>query len=101
MASEASQQHTHRTCVVYDPQSGKIHHVHYVAVLPGAKSPTKQEIEERALAHAEKTSAYFSSQLAHFSSQLKVLHVPPQSLKPRSKHRVSLDDLTIVSEQRS
>jgi hypothetical protein len=91
MAAETSQQNAHHACVVYDPQSGKIHHIHQVAVLPGAESPTQHEIEERALSLARKISP-------HVSTGLKALHVAPQSLKPRSRHRVNLENLTIVSE---
>lgn len=90
MTSESSQKGVQYAYVVYDAKSGDVHHVHQVAVLPGAESPTHEEMEERALALAKKLGR-------HGSAQLKVLKVAPEHLLPQSKHSVDLKKLKLIS----
>jgi hypothetical protein len=45
---------SHYACVVYDRSTGQIHHIHQVINLPGARAPSKEEMEQRALHHTPK-----------------------------------------------
>ena len=38
-----------KACVVYDPDSGEIHHRHKVLTLVGGREPTEKEMAEHAL----------------------------------------------------
>jgi hypothetical protein len=58
---------SHHACVVYDRQTGQIHHIHQVINLRGAKAPSQAEMEQRALQHTPKSA----------STDLAVLVVPP------------------------
>lgn len=91
MPSETLPKHAYFACVLYDPKTGDIRHVHRVAVLPGAESPTKQQVQERALALAKKLGR-------DGPARLRVLHVSPESIKPGSKLRVDLKKQRLVSE---
>ena len=85
---QAGEQHVF---VVYDGMTGEVRHVHYVAVFPGAQAPPREESEKRALAAAVR---FGRGESVHF----KVLQVGHQDIKPRSKHRVDLKSLKVISE---
>jgi hypothetical protein len=91
MALQTSKPSMQYACVVYDPVTGDVRHVHRVAVLHGAKGPATKEIEARALALAQRLSG-------GDPSRLKVLHVAPESLKPQMKHKIDPKSLKLVSE---
>jgi hypothetical protein len=86
-----SQQGEQLTFVVYDASTGEVRHVHYVAVLPGAQPPPREESEKRALAVAGRFGR-------GDSLQLKVLHIGYEVMKPQFKHRVDLKNLKVISE---
>ena len=43
---------SHYACIVYDQETGGIHHVHHVINLVGAEAPTHEEMTQRAHANA-------------------------------------------------
>lgn len=43
---------SHYACIVYDQETGGIHHVHHVINLVGAQAPTREERTQRARANA-------------------------------------------------
>jgi hypothetical protein len=69
-----------KVCVLYDPDSGHIRHVHKTIVLPGAKMPSASAIESSAR----------SSLNGHHAKppKVKALHVPEADLKSRSRFKV-------------
>ncbi len=82
-----------QTCVVYDAQTGRILHVHQVVTLHGGEAPTDHEIESRALALAANDRRQ--------RSQMRVLHVNPESLSPGERYRVDLEKQALLSEPRT
>jgi hypothetical protein len=79
-----------QACVVYDAQTGRIHHVHRVVTLRGGAEPPQDTIEARALELAAKKGRNVS--------QLKTLMVPPERLHPGATHKVDPDTSSLVSE---
>ncbi len=91
MASGTLPEYAQFACVVYEPKTGDIRHVHRVVVLPGAEPPIKEEMKERALALAKKLGG-------DTTLRLEVLHVPPEAFKRGSKHKVDVKNLTLIAE---
>jgi hypothetical protein len=79
---------SHHACVVYDPQTGQIHHVHEVINLPGAQAPNQAEMEQRALHHTPK----------YASTDLAVLVVPSTHLEREKFYRVDHEKRELAVE---
>jgi hypothetical protein len=69
-----------KACVVYDADTGQIHHIHGVITLVGGREATEHESEARAMALLEakgrKTSA------------LQALHVAGDAIEPHRRYAV-------------
>ena len=63
-----------KCCVIYDAKSGQILHTHSTASAPGAKVPTQQEIEQKAL-------ELFRRKEAHREREVHILHLHESDLK--------------------
>jgi len=62
-----------RVCVLFDPQNGRVVHVHGVTTLDGGKKVSEAELEERTIARAKA--------LGRSVSGLKALHLPVSALR--------------------
>jgi hypothetical protein len=80
-----------RVCVIHDPATGQIHHIHTLVLLPGEDEPTEAEIAARAFQGAQRLRP---RDMGH----LRPLHVRPGALPARHVHRVDVATGTIVSE---
>ena len=70
----------HGVCVIYDPASGRILHVHHDIALPGGRPASENEVEGAAMVQLRKRGSH--------SEQLQALHVKPDELQPRARYRV-------------
>jgi len=91
MAKREPVQVSGRVCVLYEPRSGKVRHLHYSVAVPGAELPSASVLEERAFKLAARLRG-----LAPDS--LRALHVDAAELKPRSHHRVDVETKRVISE---
>jgi len=76
-------------CVVYDPKTGEIRHVHLVVNLPGAEAPSREQMTENALRHAVRDD----------SSEMAVLHVVPSQLERGKLYRVDHANQSLVVDR--
>ena len=81
-----------KVCVVYDAQSGRIHHHHRVMTLKGGHEPSDAEMEETALFRVANRRS------GHPGGTLKVLHIAPDALAPMKRHRVDVAKKAVVGE---
>jgi hypothetical protein len=72
---------------IYDPEDGKIRHMHHVITLENASKADRQLIEREAIANARK--------LGHNTDSLKVLHIPNFE-DPSSKYRVDVERKALI-----
>lgn len=77
-----------KTCVLYDPQDGRIAHFHRVTSLPGSKERSTSEIEELALA---------SARGSHDVGNLRALHASDLEFDYRvgTQYRVNLERMLL------
>ena len=75
-------------CVLYDPKSGAIVHLHQQMTFPGGRKPSRAELEAQALQHAEKSRGT--------GLRLKALHVPAQQYEPTKCYKVHVKALRLV-----
>jgi hypothetical protein len=78
------------TCVVYDPSTGQIRHVHRAITLAGGKHPTHAQLEARAM---ERARAHGVDVIG-----LKVLRVSGE-YDPMRKYRVDVAKLSLVARR--
>ncbi len=78
-----------RVCVLYEPKSGRVVHVHGVTVLPGGKEVSKDELERRAVARAKS--------LGRSVAGLKTLHVPVAAIRQRGTLKVNSKGTALVT----
>jgi hypothetical protein len=69
-----------KVCVLYDPRSGSIAHVHKVVTLQGTSKPSEKEVERRAFERARA--------LGTKANVLNALHVKPEDWDDASFFRV-------------
>jgi hypothetical protein len=77
-------------CVLYEPDSGQIRHIHFTHVLEGGHNPTDAEAESMAHASLERRRKPH----AH----LQTLHVEADSISPSRRYRVDAVGKTLVEE---
>ena len=75
-------------CVLYEPDTGQIRHMHCTLVLVGGCDPTASE--EEAMAHAA------LERRRQPRANLVALHVTQDSLKPYSRYRVDVNVKQLV-----
>jgi hypothetical protein len=78
------------SCVVYDSESGRIHHIHHNVTLEGGHEPNQQEIEAHALAQL--------SDRGIKGGHLAAIHVEPDSIKPGSIYAVDPKTRKLVAK---
>jgi hypothetical protein len=69
-------------CVLYDPASGEIVHVHRVMTLQGGSHPSAEQVEARARLLAERSGAR--------KQGLEALLVDPARLQPGTRYLVDV-----------
>jgi hypothetical protein len=82
---------SHYVCIMYDQQTGRIHHIHQVINFPGAEAPSREEMEKNARLNAPKDAP----------TGLAVLLVPSQQLERGKSYRVDHAKQTLVVERDS
>lgn len=70
----------HQACVIYDPASGRILHVHHDIALPGGRPASENELEEAAMTQLRKRG--------RLAGQVQALHVKPDELQLRGRYKV-------------
>jgi hypothetical protein len=75
-------------CVLYEPETGQIRHMHLTLVLKGGHDPSEAETEAMAHAALERRGK------AH--AHLKALHVSHVSVKPYSHYRVDVGKKSLI-----
>jgi hypothetical protein len=70
-----------RVCVLFDPKSGRVVHVHGVTALPGGNQITDADLEKDAVRHAKNFGCSVDG--------LKTLHVPFSAIKERGPFKVN------------
>jgi hypothetical protein len=78
-----------KCCVVFEPSSGRIRHVHRVITMAGADERSEQAITERALTLAKKYGAA--------NAKLDVIHVDPKVLADRGRFQVDVKNRKLVA----
>jgi hypothetical protein len=78
-------------CVLYEPETGQVRHMHCTLVLEGGYNPTAAE--EEAMAHAA------LQRRAQPHANLVALHVAQDTLKPYSRYRVDVRTKQLVALQ--
>lgn len=78
-----------RVCVLYEPKSGRLVHVHGVTVLPGGKEVSQAEMEQRTVARAKS--------LGRSVTGLKALHVPVAAIRQRGILKVNSKGTALVT----
>jgi hypothetical protein len=77
-----------RLCLLYDPNTGDIRHLHSVTTLLGGRTLTDAEMEAR----TRELAATRSAELA----ALPLLHVDPASWRSGARYRVAPASRTLV-----
>ena len=75
-------------CVLYDPKSGAIIHLHQQMTFPGGRKPSRGELEAQALQHAERSRGT--------GLKLKALHVPTQQFDRTKCYKVHVKSQRLV-----
>ena len=79
-----------RGCVIYDSDSGQIHHVHEVITFKGGREPTEAEIGAHAMNIVKRKG--------HPTEKLGVLHLPSDKLPRAQACSVDLKTLALVAK---
>ncbi len=79
------------TYVVYDGDTGEIHHVHQVVTFEGAEGG-RRDAESQARSFVEKRLA--------FAQNLKVLPIPNDALRPGIIHAVDVNTKALIVKER-
>jgi hypothetical protein len=77
-----------RSCVLYDPNSGQILHIHQTIVLEGGDTPTEADVERTARAVLGDRDAA--------SAKLVALHLAHADYKPHTAYTVDVATRTLV-----
>lgn len=77
-----------QACVLYDSRDGKIVHVYRNETFPGGRKKTDNEMAARATELAKRAG--------QDTTQLGILHVPPNGLEPGKVYKVDLGSKKLV-----
>jgi len=79
-----------RTCVVYDRETGHIHHCHRVVTLAGGHEPEERKIADDAL------KALRNRRNPPVNAEFGVLHFADDVMKPDKNYRVDIHKQILV-----
>ncbi|SRR6266568_2400075 len=80
-----------RVCVLYEPATGKVRHLHYSVAIHGAELPSDSALEKRAFEVAARLRGLAAD-------TLRALHVDGSEFKRHSRHRVDVATKRVISE---
>jgi hypothetical protein len=72
--------HSAKSCVLYEADTGRIHHMHHVITLEGGQESTAREMEEHALNVVRQRGVD--------AANLQVLHVASDAIDPGMRYVV-------------
>lgn len=81
-----------RTCVVYDSESGHVHHIHQVVTIEGSHEPSESQIEAHAISLAQRKWRH--------AARFKAMHVPPDSVQPHQLYAVDVKTHKLVAKNK-
>ena|SRR6266496_4399803 len=84
---------SHKTCVVYDSNNGRIHRVHHFITLEGGKEPSDEEVGNQAISLLAERGIH--------GPRLKVLHIEPQTIHALTVYAVDLKNLKLIEKQKA
>lgn len=92
MKTAASQMpvRSNKLCVVYDPESGRMHHLHRVVTFEGGSEPSPEQIAADAL-------KAFHGLHAGRHGKFETLHVDHDAIEPGKKYRVDVQTKRLVT----
>lgn len=90
-ARRKSDQVSERVCVLYEPATGKVRHLHYSLAMQGTELPSDSTLEKRAFEVAARLKGLAPD-------TLRALHVDGTELKRHSRHRVDVATKRVISE---
>jgi hypothetical protein len=82
---------SHKSCVVYDSNSGRVHHVHHFITLEEGGEPSEQEVGDEAISLLAESGVH--------GPHLKVLHVQPDAMKAGTFYAVDCKSLKLVEQR--
>jgi len=82
-----------RTCVVYDPDSGRVHHVHRVVTLEDGQEPSERQIEAHAMEILKRKG--------RSTEKLKALHLPSDKVEMQQLMSVDPKTGSLISKPKS
>jgi len=85
--------HSHKSCVVYDSKTGRIHRVHHRITLQGGREKNEQEVGAEAIALLARRGVK--------GPHLKVLHVSPDTIEGGVGYAVDLKSLKLVKRRKA
>ncbi|HTR25152.1 MAG TPA: hypothetical protein VMI10_14320 [Terriglobales bacterium] len=77
-----------KICILYNPEDGRVIHVHGVTIMHGGKEVSHAELEHRATAHAKA--------LGRSVAGLKALHLPFSAIRRQGAFKVNSDGTGLV-----
>ena len=83
---------SHRTCIVYDPDSGRIHQTHHHVVLEGGRDLSQDEMAAAALDLLRRRGVDVA--------KLKVLHTTPDKLEAGTAYAVDPSKGVLIEKRR-
>ena len=82
-----------RACVVYEPDSGRISHIHEVVTLEGGEEPTEAQIEAFVMEMLKR--------MGKPTEKLNILHVPSESVQTHALLSVDPRTKSLISRPKS
>jgi hypothetical protein len=77
-----------RCCLVFDPHDGKIHYIHRIVTMDGAKETSEQEMEDRTL--------HLAKELGLNVGKLHIIHVDSRALAHGMRYSVDPQSRKLV-----
>jgi len=87
-----SRVHSEKTSVLYDRDSGRIHHVHHTVTLEGGQESSEKEIETHMLEVMKNRGKQ--------TQNLQVIHVARDAMKPDYLYRVDPKSRSLVQARK-
>jgi hypothetical protein len=80
-----------KVCVLYDPEDGRVVHVHGVTTIQGGKAVSDAEVEQRTIAHAKS--------LGRPVQGLRSLQVPISAIRQGGGLKVNAEGTSITASE--
>jgi hypothetical protein len=80
-----------KACVVYEPETGIIKHIHHSITLEGGSPTPDEQVEHKALEIAAKRHPD--------PGRLRTLPIPNESLDPNRRYRVDHESRSLIEQE--